>query len=116
MLIINKHDVPTGCSEFVLSLPRGSKIFSFQEKEGKKKIWALSEVNNKPELRTFLLISTGSQFFKNQKDPKHIGTLIYGRVAEHLFEITKKMIIFVSSISQRHPFAMAFFFLRLRSG
>ena len=82
---VYKYEVPV-TSVFMLYLPRGAKILSFQTQREKPTIWALvDETVDDTEQRAFFLVGTGHPV---PDDLTYIGTTLMagGDLVWHLFE------------------------------
>lgn len=59
---IYKYEIPLEHDEFVLDLPKNSKILSFQVQNNKSFIWAIVDEIAEKEKRNFILLGTGQSF------------------------------------------------------
>ncbi len=82
-----KYAVPV-LDEFILSLPIGAKILSFQIQNDSLYIWALVNEHAEEVERWFLLRGTGHDLGLPEPQVNYIGTtqMLEGHLVWHLFE------------------------------
>src|SRR5206468_11000391 len=84
------YDVPIK-SHFTLSMPRRSKILSFQEQHGKPMLWALVDPDEGMIDCDFRLAGNGHPIEENENELHYRGTvqLNDGALVLHLFEVIR---------------------------
>lgn len=73
-------------TEFVIKMPTGANILSFQTKNNEPYIWAeVGSDSSQQESRSFKLVGTGIDFERKQSD-RYIATTQCGNFVWHLYE------------------------------
>jgi len=87
MKSIWKFRIPVEVGTFILSMPKGAKILTFQTQGEKAYIWAVVSVSAHDEKRIFRITRTGLGLEKTPNE--YIGTIQTdeGKFVWHLFEM-----------------------------
>jgi len=77
-------------TDFILQLPKGTKILDALMQGEYPCLWALLDPNADKEERRFIVMGTGQTFPKLELKLTHISTFLENGYVWHLFEVVEK--------------------------
>lgn len=80
---IHKYNLSATNGE--ITMPKGAETIAVQEQNGSICLWAIVDLNQPAEVRTFLTVGTGQRLPKSGL--AHIGTVQEGGFVWHVFEV-----------------------------